>query len=214
MKRPIYLIILLTVACGRERAEVSGELFAENLDLKRLVLALEAENASLRAAVMGFRPWPSTVQLKHVGGAGGLVPFIRACNAGEAVFGVRGRAGSLLDALAPVCTRLEGPKGENIETELDAAGGLGGSPFARMCPSGTYVVGIKGRAGDLVDAIELLCNDPFKQGDPAVLPTVGGTGGQAFERRCPPGFIVIGFSGRYDKQINSLSVHCGKVQVE
>jgi hypothetical protein len=40
---------------------------------------------------------------------------------------------------------------------LERIGGAGGNPYARSCPPGHIVVGIRGGAGDLIDSIELVC---------------------------------------------------------
>jgi hypothetical protein len=204
-----------------------AEVAARNAVLEREVRALGAENAVLRAATLGFRPWTGTVQLRHAGGSGGVAPYARACPAGEAVSGIRGRGGSLLDAVAPVCTRLDPgdlrglTDASPVETELEPAGGGGGAAFARSCAAGAHVVGVRGRGGDLIDALELLCLDARAAASAAAtpgakpvaatsLPVAGGTGGQPFERRCPQGWVVVGFSGRYDRQVNSIALHCGK----
>lgn len=42
-------------------------------------------------------------------------------------------------------------------TTLERAGGAGGLPYARNCPPGHVVVGIRGGAGALVDSVELVC---------------------------------------------------------
>ena len=40
----------------------------------------------------------------------------------------------------------------------DFLGGLGGSPFPRvLCPAGTVVIGLKGKAGAVLNTIQLLC---------------------------------------------------------
>lgn len=40
---------------------------------------------------------------------------------------------------------------------LERIGGAGGNPYARSCPPGHIVTGIRGGAGDLIDSIELVC---------------------------------------------------------
>ena len=45
------------------------------------------------------------------------------------------------------------------QTQLsDRVGGNGGSPYNVSCPSGHVVTGIRGRAGALIDAFELICS--------------------------------------------------------
>ncbi len=45
----------------------------------------------------------------------------------------------------------------NQSVTLERIGGAGGSPFARTCPPGHVVVGIRGAAGALIDSLELVC---------------------------------------------------------
>src|SRR5262249_24502829 len=42
-------------------------------------------------------------------------------------------------------------------TDLPDMGGPGGSPYRVLCPSGTYLSGIAGRAGAFVDRLQLVC---------------------------------------------------------
>jgi hypothetical protein len=42
-------------------------------------------------------------------------------------------------------------------TVLPSVGGEGGGAFTRMCPEGYVVVGLRGRSGGMVDAIEVVC---------------------------------------------------------
>jgi hypothetical protein len=243
-----FLVLVAVGGCfkGDERVEVATRVHAENVELRRMTLALSSENAALRAALLGRKPWEETVQLRHVGGSGGAVPFLRVCPRGEAVSGVEATGGGYVDSIAPVCTPIPRPApvpgpvtasvtapesetpaparppspasdvaaAAGVGTELDRAGGPGGAPAPRHCAAGSHVVGVRGKAGELLDSLELTCQGVrvggTMVGKPATLPAVGGTGGDAFERRCPPGWVVVGMGGRHGEFLNSIVLHCGK----
>lgn len=226
----VAFILLASAGCfrGDERAEVVQKVHSENVELRRLVAALSAENATLRARTLGHEPWTGTISLRRAGGPGGHVPFARACPRGEAAAGFAGTAGTFVDGIAPLCTPLGGPHdAQDVITELDLAGGGGGAAFTRRCPAGTHVVGLRGRAGDLIDAIEVLClalpaaevgaggggaatPAAAPSPRPTTLPAAGGAGGEPFERRCPDGFVVVGVSGRRGEYVNSVVLHCAR----
>ena len=217
-------------ACGsgRERVEITLQVHAENTELRHQAVALQTENAFLRAALLGRQPWTGTVQLKHAGGTGGLVAFARVCPRGEAMAGLSGHAGQFVDEIAPLCTAIDRPEGEKVPeggevaTELDPAGGSGGAAFTRMCRPGSHLVGLRGRAGEAIDAIEPICRDtqatlaaagsgPKPFATALSLPVIGGGGGEPFDRSCPTGWAMVGVSGRHGKYLTSLSPLCGRL---
>lgn len=224
-------LALCAWSCGNgvERAEITAKVHAEDNELRQQNMALLTENARLRAALLGRQPWTGTLQLRRVGGASGTVPFARMCPRGEAMAGFQGQAGAVVDGLGPLCTplgrdALEGlPDAAATATELDFAGGTGGSAFSRTCKAGSHLVGFRGRAGDGVDAIEPVCRDlrvtpvaeptDEKPAPPPAtsLPSIGGSGGEPFERICPAGWVLVGLSGRYGKFLTSLVPHCGRL---
>ena len=235
-----FLLLLVVTACvkAEERAEVVKKVHAENQELRRLVAALSAENAALRTSLLGREPWRGVVEVKRVGGPGGLVPYVRLCPRGEAVTGVDAAAGRFVDSIALVCGPISPrhlPKGTSeVGTVLERAGSPDVGGISQRCPDGTYVVGLKGRAGGLVDALELQCaaikpekgadGDSGAQGAagggteapkapiapalPRALPRIGGTGGEPFASECPDGFVVVGMSGRHGEHLNSISLLC------
>ncbi len=224
----VLLVALASCGTGRERAEITLQVHAENTELKRQTLALQTENAFLRAALLGRQPWVGTVQLKHAGGTGGLATFARVCPRGEAMSGLSGHAGQFVDEIVPLCTRVDAGEGErgaeggDVATELDPAGGTGGAAFTRTCRPGSHLVGFRGRAGEAIDALEPVCRDtqsvlaapatgPKPMAATLTLPAIGGGGGEPFERSCPAGWVMVGVSGRYGKYLTSLSPHCGRL---
>jgi hypothetical protein len=83
-------------------------------------------------------------------------------------------------------------------TDLADVGGVGGSPFRAMCPYGTFLSGIAGRAGAFVDRLQLVCaqvlGSPFRLDIGTVQPgTIGlSRGGHTFDKECPRGYGIRG----------------------
>lgn len=124
------------------------------------------------------------------------------------------------------------------QTTLDPIGGSrGGNAFERLCPAGLHITSFAGRAGEALDAIRFTCADlsaaGFLQdgGDAPAgdvpgegsgvaeserrtvdVPAIGGGGGNAFERICPDGWVMVGVSGRHSRYIDSVSFHCAPLE--
>lgn len=97
-------------------------------------------------------------------------------------------------------------------TDLPDMGGPGGSPYRVLCPSGTYLSGIAGRAGAFVDRLQLVCAPllrfPFHLDIGTVQPqTIGlSRGGHTFQKDCPRGYAIRGthwFMTRSDRPVLS-----------
>lgn len=198
----------MTVAPGPDRR---AALEAEAATLRAEAAQLRAENTRLAAQVEGAPRWQAPMQLARVGARRGLVPYVRICPQDTLLIGFRGTSGALVDSLIAVCA---GPSGggtarPGTPIELDVVGGGQGSPFERLCPEGSAVVGAHGRAGDAVDAVGVVCG-PLAGGDDAnpELDPVGGTSGAPWERFCPSGTFAAGLTGTYFEQVESLSLLC------
>lgn len=77
-------------------------------------------------------------------------------------------------------------------------GGDGGNPFEFRCPAGSYLVGVRSRAGYVVDHIGAVCGawDPVTRVAGAgrdMRTEFGGTGGQWTRFGCPPGAALSGW---------------------
>lgn len=194
-------------AChGKETDEVLAGLRADNERLRSEIAALRVENAVL---VDDVGPkWAATVSLERAGGGNGRVMYRRECPAGQALKGFVTRSGSVIDALWPVCAPVmvvPGAKGTRaLERELAVVGGRGGKPGETMCPGTSVMTGLRGKAAEVVDAIEVVC-DGGKRGA-----RVGGEGGRDYERECPPGWVAVGITGRHGDYVESLSVTCAE----
>ena len=143
--------------------------------LPRMVmsLALACGMAAVTAPVRGQSP-PPTRQSGTVGGPGGSV-FVSRCPDGQFVVGLAGRAGEVMDRVAPLCVGFDRQNhwvGE--PTEGEGAGGNGGGPFRAVCPRDTTVTGFSGVASEFVINLRLLCSLPHRPTEAAaVLPPVG-----------------------------------------
>lgn len=76
-------------------------------------------------------------------------------------------------------------------------GGNGGGHFEGYCPRDTYLVGVGGRIGDWIDAIQPICakwNSTTQAFNPPVTgPLSGGSGGGPATLMCPAGMVVRGW---------------------
>ncbi len=113
----------------------------------------------------------ATFEALKSGGAGGT-PASLNCSEGFAVKGISGSTGTLVDQISFHCGKL-GASGGAVgivagdEVTLGPVGGSGGTPFAQdACPDGQVARGLKGRHGELIDQIELICHYPTAQPPP------------------------------------------------
>ncbi len=150
-----------------------------------------------------------------IGGSGGGTYDLR-CNAGEALVGIYGRGGGMIDQVGALCVTpsasYESWQGEPVRR--GSAGGNGGGDFVRQCPSGSYVSGFSGRAGGLVDQIQIECARPLAAGildsrNATRLESVGGGGGnQQSSRICPSNLPANGIFGRGGSRIDAFGLLC------
>ncbi len=123
------------------------------------------------------------------------------------------------------------PNGAAVEREtsfnIGVTGGGGGSAFLSNCTPGTVLVGIAGRSGNLVDAVQPVCvpvksDGSWKLKDGPVMigsspyaitygTRVGGSGGTAFQMMWDPGSAVMSIFGRSGNLVDSAGIRCGKI---
>src|SRR5678815_5580445 len=93
---------------------------------------------------------------------------VQECSPGRYVTGFRGRAGSVLDAIAPRCSTLKanGEPDKTVISNSQPYPGTGGSDFSESyCGEGTFATGIAveaatgvpGQAGKYLIRISLMC---------------------------------------------------------
>lgn len=70
------------------------------------------------------------------------------------------RYDELLAEIVRVRDAIAEARGARLSSQtvtLERIGGAGGNPYARTCPPGHVVVGVRGGSGALIDSIELVC---------------------------------------------------------
>lgn len=76
-------------------------------------------------------------------------------------------------------------------------GGSGGGSFLAYCPRGTYLIGVAGRTGAWIDAIQPVCaawNSSAQAFDPPIYGSAaGGSGGGPATLMCPAGMVIRGW---------------------
>lgn len=103
------------------------------------------------------------------------------------------------------------------DVKLKPLGGDGGNPFYARCPQGQLLTGVQLWAGDDVDAIRPVCEDPPGSpdtGQPSSSTRYGGDGGSSVYLFCPRNApIVIGldirWEGREIESVNNIGLFCG-----
>jgi hypothetical protein len=107
---------------------------------------------------------------------------------------------------ARVCLAVSGaamiPTANVFATDLGSAGGSGGAPFRFTCPTGSYIAGFTGSAGDYIDRMSPLCarwNPQTRNLDTPSQAThyIGqSTGGRPLAAYCPSDTVAnfIGFT--------------------
>lgn len=79
----------------------------------------------------------------------------------------------------------------------------GGKPFSMRCPAGQYVTTVRGRAGNEIDSLEIVCSAGFSQ-------KTGGPGGNTVtESSCPTGYHAAR-AWSSTTAINGLQLVCDK----
>lgn len=131
--------------------------------------------------------------------------------------GVDDDGDGLLDCEDPDCDcpRVEiGPAQGVMSFGLPAE-----APIAAACPSGEVVVGLSGRSGQYLDALEPICAPLFvarvdetriqlRTGAHTVVATPGGAGGSAFEEHCPVDMVVTRITGEFGSWVDAVSARC------
>ncbi len=148
-------------------------------------------------------------------GSEGGTPKTLNCPAGKVLTGVTGSAGTLLDRIQIICSRVgQGGNLSGAGAVPAAAGGTGGRPFTRNCPRNFAVSAFRGHAGNVIDQLVIGCrkyNESGRLSGPERwLPPVGGHGGRVFPaRRCPDNLPGLAFHVRSGLVIDRLELMCG-----
>lgn len=145
---------------------------------------------------------PLENELGPVGRMGGTRTFEKDCPYQDFIRGFRVSSVSRVDGLSLLCQ-------DGTETIF-----YGGEPVPRAtrdCGPDQVVVGVTGRAGATLDRMSVVCAPRSNLTATRTLASSGGTGGQPFERLCPPGKAVRRVRGRVGTEIDQLQLICDDV---
>jgi hypothetical protein len=151
-----------------------------------------------------------------VGGTGGTA-YSRDCGAGQLLVGVKGRAGSGIDAVAPICAyAADVQNGSTAYADpLHLEGGPGGVPFRRACPAGMAVTRVYTRAAAGVDRLQIECEAVTKAAEPVdtTLLPAGSRSGEVTDETCPPFAVMSSIHGSAGSEVDRLGGTCVPVTV-
>lgn len=98
----------------------------------------------------------TTYTIGSAGGSGGGQTSL-TCPTNEALVGIYGRSGNLLDRIGIRCQSLSSFKLDRTSAKGSFAGGSGGVDFDNVCPKGFAIKSFWGSAGSYVDALQAEC---------------------------------------------------------
>lgn len=146
------------------------------------------------------------------GGSGGW-NYNLSCSEGWVLVGVNARAGSWLDRIQGICSRVTSSGAwTGSRSNTSSAGGPGGTATSRLCPSGYAINGFDGRAGGYIDQLIVVCSrltssNSIDGARSIRLPAIGGSGGSAFTTTtCSrPARSIVGKAGT---AVDSIEFAC------
>jgi serine protease len=148
------------------------------------------------------------------GGNGGT-PFDSQCNSGQGVTGIVGFAGAFVDSFRLECKSAPAGTPDGDVSLTPSIGGSQGQAFGPFhCDEGQVAVGLRGRAGDFIDNLQLDCATVALDLQAAkgwISPAAGGSGGSHFELSCDTNEVLVGVIVETDNWLNDLRGHCVSV---
>jgi len=148
----------------------------------------------------------------QVGGSGGQ-EFDTECRYGFAK-GLALRAATYIDQVGLRCVDRTSGRVESLNTRY---GGYGGNAYTTTCKTGYVTKGLRGRAANLVDRLQLICveeadiakaSDVTSESLDFNYPEFGGTGGQYFSMRCGGGDAAVGIHGASGTYVDRIGLWC------
>ena len=155
---------------------------------------------------------------KGIGPGGAENQAASGCPDGQALVGFYGGAGKLgegkrvVGRIGAICQRT------TVRRRIGSMGLRGDGRTAtvrRRCPDGAVAIGIRGRAGELVDRVRLVCQamnlDGDLSGSTRSTRSIGGRGGTPADADCPGKQHATGFDGAFEskrKAVNFLRLRC------
>jgi len=187
--------------------------------IQRLELACQDINNLTGVVEQGQQPigspdrqFPLDSSLAYCAGRGALV-------------GLTYDTSSVVDRLGGQCATITTTNGVDASSVarhlLPAEGGGSGQSFFDDCPADSALVGLRGRAGSLIDAVQGVCapvaawsNTALPAPATQALTMRGGSGGSPIESMCPRGMFVRGWEiisqqpPGFGRVIADLALHC------
>lgn len=109
-------------------------------------------------------------------------------------------------SLVPVESRVLAPQ------YLPIYGGTGGNAFTRSCGEGKVLTGLRYRAGNVLDAVGILCRPVLANGTLGSESTsgsvVGGGGGTSGSISCLPGRVATGANLQHGMFVDRVVLNC------
>lgn len=168
-------------------------------------LADITEPISMSTSQSRTRKFPGEVALGYFGGMGGD-PKERGC-VNNFVDALRVRAGDEIDGFQVSCRNSS-----EFNSWVGGTGGTLAPASDTTCPAGEVLVGIRGRAGRLLDRLAMVCAPFSNLHDPALRTTLttlaDEDGGNRFESFCPAGKAVKRFRVRAGAKIDQIQLVC------
>jgi hypothetical protein len=158
-----------------------------------------------------------------VGNASGGTSFVDVCPDGQVFSGLDVQVSSYVVRAAARCRPLSpldlfGPWSilQGPSTAMTMHGTLTGTAATGECALGSMATGFTGRAGLLVDNVQLACaasgtagSGSFTLGAASTSPALGGAGGAAFMPvACPAGAVAIGANIRAGNGVDAFGLVC------
>ena len=138
------------------------------------------------------------------------------CPSGQVMVGVAAKQGWYIDSVAPLCSAVtstgvwSGPL-----SQLSSIGGPGGEIKVAQCNENDAVVGLSGKIGRWVTALNVRCrklSSPTTVSSSSSIYSVSAGGASygtiAAAQVCPNRRPVVALSGRYTLYVNQLTMTC------
>lgn len=193
-----------------------GQLHAIVLDFDEYIVALSGRYGEM---IDSLRVVTNKREFQLFGGPGGSRDYRIDVPYGYQAVGFAGRAGKYLDAIGLTYGPITTARRRGIYVQSGAqsaqiaqtaiAGGRGGSEFSdRDIPWGAFIIEVNVRAGERIDAIQVVYMLPDGRLQEGA--RHGGTGGNAFTFRLDPDEYLTGIIGRCGDMVDSLRIVTNK----
>jgi hypothetical protein len=221
--RPLYLFF--TTAKSNS---TGWSTLVESIHLRlRNLLIVALSFSALVPAAQAQAPGAAVSYMDPVGGfAVGASQYQAQCGPTANLMGFELRAGTLIDAIRPVCVVTYGATAiGNQVVSPSWNGGTGGHAVQLLCPTSTPIViaidvaisAVGDMGTSVLSGIRLYCGQAITAQKPPALPSAvfaapGGTSGSGFigiPQVCPAGMVAVGIHGKAGTWLDNLGLICG-----